>query len=652
MPPVRKTRSQTAKEARKTALAQRKGSLANPLPYDVNEQARTLVEKEKRVYEDANRTLKNTIRRAYKNYLGIYDEPLDQYTQRRKIFTPLTHDIVDGVSKPVSISSKAIKIVPMTEQSRAKAKALNMMLPYFFQLIDFDGFLEEFKQRVVWLGTSISVQDWLYEEMEEATSTDATTKQLNDFAEQDEKEIKKEQKTRKVKSDRPRIRMVNPMDVFLPATAESITWAIRNASVIVRSTATLESIQSNPLYNDAVKASITGRYIDASFTVEDSTSLNRYSMGGYGAGEAKVQAGSAYASSGAANVISIYERYGKIPKSWLTNKQEDAFKMIDGRITCAASGPGENVLETLCVTASPFGEYGPFEDCRFSLIPNRYYGEGIGERLIAYQMWHNEIVNNRRNNEILVQHKMFIYRKGKVDPKQFFARPGGGIAVEDMNDVSPLVTPDVAASSFNEDTYIISAAQRLAGVALTPLQKKATATEIENIQANSNLTSNELMRALERYLERLVLHHLIPLLKRYFKEKRIIPVDIGADDLTVLDTYNGYAPFDSQMMGEQRFIFIDDPSIFDGEFAVTVDIESTGTNKAQKVAAITNLISLASKVQNAGLNIPNAVKKIAELSGIHDDRLFEAPAAAMPTGMTSPNLVQPNAPPGPQPMTL
>jgi len=628
------------KEAKKRVIASKKSTQADPLPFDVYDQAKKLIQQEKSGYDDSNRSLKSTIKRAYKNYLGVLDEPYDPYTRRRKIATPLTHDIVDSISKPVRVSSSSIKIVPITNESRGKAKLLNMVLPYFFQEMGFDEFLDQFKHRCAWLGTSISVQDWEYEEVDQLKSDDPTTETLLGFA--DQEETKK--KTRVVKRDRPRIRYVNPLDVFLPATALSLSDAVKNASVILRSVQTVDSIQANPAYSNEAKAAIKGKYIDGASTDQDSRSMNQYGLSGYENGVNKSGQGFTY-DRVSTPVTAIYERYGKIPKSWITGKEEDALIKVDGIISAAGDGDGESDFRILSVRLSPFGDYGPFEDCRFSVIPQRYFGEGVGERLIPYQVWHNEIVNNRRNNELLVQHRMFIYRKGKVDPSQFFSRPGGGIGVEDMTDVQPLQMPDIAASSFNEDNYIVAAAQRLAGTVLTPLQKSATATEVQNVQAQANLTSNEFVKSLEGYLERLVLNHMIPLLKKFFAGNKTIPITIPKDELTMLDTFNGYAPFESGLLGDERFLIVNDGSIFDGDFAVTVDIEATGMNKSQQVAAITNLIVLGSKIQNTGFNVQAAFKKIAELSGIYDDRLFEAAQPIAPTGATAPPSLMSVAPP-------
>lgn len=634
---TKKTTTKTKKsqsELEAQVLYTKKGSALNPSTNDVMQQAATLIQYEKRAYEDSTRSIKSSLKKAYKNYLGIFDQPYDSYTKRKKIFSPLTHDIVDSISKPVQITAKSIKFLPLTEESRGKAKLLNMLMPYFFQSMDFDKHIETFKHRVAMLGTQVSLVDWLYQEDETAADNDPTEELLMGLPETK----KPKTKTKKVVQDRPRITNLDIMDLFLPATAESIQWAVENASVIYRDVCTADDIRRNPMYDEQVRGSIQGRTIVSTAT-DDSTSLMKYSMSGFaGPGAAKtMQSGETEKLSNP--VVARYRRFGKVPKSWITGDEKDALISIDAIIDAVAEDSTEYNFRTLCVRPSPFGAKGPFVDCRFNILPKRYYGEGIAERLIPYQIWHNEIINNRRNNEMIVQHRMFITKKGKVDTRQLFARPGGAIEVENPStDIVPLPTPDISGSSFGEDNYILSGAQRLAGVAMTPINKKATATEINNIQANANITSNEYMKALENYLEALVLHQLVPLLKRYFTSDKAIPVSMSVKETEQLDTFNGYQPFTSDEASSVRFLLVDDPSLFDGEFAVTVDIEGSGQNRAQQAAVLTQMMTLASKIEGANMNLPAAFRKLAELSGITDDRLFQDPAPTAPTGVTNPQV--------------
>lgn len=611
---------------------QRQGTDLNPVPPDVFQQAQSLVIAEKRAYEDSNRMLKQTVTRAYKNYTGVFDQPVDPYTRRPKIFTPLTHTVVDSITKPVKVDARSIKILPITEESRGKAKVLNMVLPYFLQQTGFDDMMSLFVHRLGLFGAQVTVQDWEYREEETVTENEPTSKTLLGFPDAE----KQSTKTTKVIIDRPRIRLVNVLDIFCPATAETLPWAVKNASVILRSVVNLVDVQGNPTYNRDVVSQLTGWTFVAE-NIDDSTALNKYGMAGYANKSTNKSTWASELESTKNPFITIYTRFGRIPKSWVTGKKEDQLIMVPGIIDCASNNGQGSDVQVLSVRLSPFGEYGPFEEAHYNKLPNRWMGEGVAERLIPLQVWQNEIVNSRRNNELLVQQRMFKYKKGSVDPSQLYSRPAGGIPVENMADLEWMPTPDVAQSSFAEDSAIESSAQRLAGAALTPVQKKLTATEAQTIQANSGLTYNEIRDTIEAYLERLVTHHIIPLMQRYFESGKTIPIEMPISELEMLDTFNGYPPMMTEAIGRERFLLVDDGSVFQGDFAVTADIEAATTSKEAQAAALTRTVEMASKIQNAGMNFKAAFRKIAELQGIVDSRLFEDASPAMPTGVTNAN---------------
>ena len=631
-----------------TVTNKRESSEVSPMPHDLFQYAANLVSSEKTKYEMNSMGLRKTLQRAYKNYLMVYDQPYDPYTKRKKIFTPLTHNIVDAVSKPIKVTGKAIKVTPITNTSKGASKILNMVLPYFFQQMGFESIMKDVAHRTAWMGKVVTVQDWYYEENEIDDENEATTQIKLGFA-------FKEKTTGKVKqiiTDRPRIRLINLLDLYIDVTAESIPWAIRNSSVILRSLIPLADIQANPLYDDEVKANLNGSTIEASdnYGVQGT---NKYAGAGFQSGEVK---STNYSESEKGNVpfVELFERYGMIPKSWITGKPEDELINVPGIITAVTSEKGE-VMQTLNIRMSPFGTYGPFEECNFNHLPNRWYGEGLGELLVPLQTAHNEIVNIRRNNELIIQNRMYLYRKGKVDPSQFFSRPGGGIAVQDMGDVQPMPTPDIAPSSFAEDQYILQQAQAIAGIALTPSSKKMTASETNNIQANANMTYSELQGRMEEYLEKLLLNHLIPLLRKFFTEKKTIPIELPVKEMNMLDTYNGYEPFQTDLLGDTRFLFIDSPKVFDGDFLVSVDIDGGETTRMSQVQGLDAAMAMASKIQNSGLNMQMAFRKRLELVGIVDDRLFEDQQPLIPTGITAPPQApqmpaMPNIPQGAAPM--
>ena len=617
------------------ALEARQGTDLNPTPANVFDEASKLVETEKTEYENASLGIRETIKRAYKNYLGIFDNPYDKNTGRKKIFTPLTHEACDSVSKTITFSEEMIRAKPITREAAGKARVINMTFPYWWRQMDLNRLFPRFSKYLAIFGTQVTVQDWYYEEMEVEDSNDPDVKVLmaKGFV---RKEKTPANKMRVVTKDQPRVRLIPLLDLYVPFTAESLAWACKNASVILRTTQNISQIQANPRYDDETKAILKGQ-LSSSGDEMNNDSLEKYNSGSFGSNSPTSRStGSSNNWKQAEPFCEIFERYGMIPKSWITHDVKDAMIMVPGIITCVRdSGQKYRILS---VRASRFGAEGPFEEAWYNKLPGRWYGEGLAERLIGLQTWHNEIVNTRRNNEIIVQNRMYKYKKGVgINPNDLRSRPGGGIAVQNMDDLMPLDVPDVASSSFNEDTAIKQDAQRLTG---TPKMPTTRLTQVQTgaLAQETIETKSEIMDSIEDYLERVFNRHIFPLLKKFFTGGSTITIEMPENMIKMLDTLNGYEPFVSESLGRERHLLIPDSSIFDGDTAIIADVETTAGGAGAKVQALMNAITLASKIQNSGMNVANAFQKLMDLIGIHDARLFESAEAPMASGVRQPSM--------------
>ena len=494
--------------------------------------------------------------------------------------------------------------------------------------------LPRFSHYLTLLGTEVTVQDWYYEEIEVADINEPDVKVLLAKGFVRKEQVK--EKWRIVKTDRPRVRKVNLLDLYVPFTAESLAWACRNASVILRTTETIDEVRSNPAYDESARAKLAGSKMSSGDTY-NSEALDQYNGASHsGTSPASKTLGSSTSFRQERPFVEIFTRFGMLPKSWLTHKPEDSGKMVPAIVTCGLDSSGN--METLSVRASRFGAEGPFEEAWFNKLPNRWYGEGVGERLIGLQIWHNEIVNMRRNNELVTQNRMFKYKKGAgVNPNDFRSRPGGGIGVKEMDDVMPLEVPDVSSSSFQEDATILQAAQRLAGVPQMPT-RRLTEVQTSALAQEGAETKNEIAVALEDYLERVFNRHVIPLLKRFFPGDLEIPVELPESMLKMMDTLNGYEPFLSESIGRERSLLINDGTLYDGNFAIIADVETNAGGRNAKVQTLINIVTLATKLQNSGMNFSNAFRKICDMSGIVDERLFEDAQAPVPSGVKNASM--------------
>lgn len=116
----------------------------------IEEEIISLVFEEKQSWEDATCfvtdkiafQMRNLIRQLRKNYYGIFDEPIDPTTGRKKVWIPLTRFIVDTAVKNIDLDTKDInfisrypKAVRMTSLLRSAIKK-DLDASYFGERLD------------------------------------------------------------------------------------------------------------------------------------------------------------------------------------------------------------------------------------------------------------------------------------------------------------------------------------------------------------------------------------------------------------------------------------------------------------------------------------------------------------------------------------
>ena len=83
---------------------------------NIEQEAINLVREEKTLWEDATAfitdkvayQMRNLIRQLRKNYYGVFDEPIDPTTGRKKIWIPLTESLVEATVKNIDLDTKDI----------------------------------------------------------------------------------------------------------------------------------------------------------------------------------------------------------------------------------------------------------------------------------------------------------------------------------------------------------------------------------------------------------------------------------------------------------------------------------------------------------------------------------------------------------------
>ena len=249
-------------------------------------------------------------------------------------------------------------------------------------------------------------------------------------------------------------------------------------------------------------------------------------------------------SEGAPPLAKIYERWGEIPKDWITQNPSDIDKWVDGVIIASAfkseNGKDEIALiHKIDYNQNPL-KLKPYEECWLRRVPNRFWGRGIPEQLRHLQEWLNTVVNIRRDelmNKLAGKYKI---RKGSGITKQMIQslKAGGGITVDELDDIAELSEKDVQVSAYREPAEVWEMAQRVTGATDVPSQPGMEPTTAV-IQARTARSVTGLVQEnIGLFLERLFKRGVIPLIVKDLKEGEILKITGETEDLRIIrDTY-------------------------------------------------------------------------------------------------------------------
>ena len=93
--------------------------------------------------------MRNVLKQARKNFFGIFDEPDDPVTGRKKIWVPLTEWVVENVVKNIDIDTKDIHVEPMKPEASVSAEMFNFILRNKLEKAGFGKTLNANNQNIV-----------------------------------------------------------------------------------------------------------------------------------------------------------------------------------------------------------------------------------------------------------------------------------------------------------------------------------------------------------------------------------------------------------------------------------------------------------------------------------------------------------------------
>lgn len=570
-------------------------------------QAADIVAKEKTSFEEASREMRETLRKVFRNYTSQFDQKKTKYTKREKVFIPLTELSVNHISNKTQVEVDAITLTPTTESSMGQTKVMEPWLKAKLNSINFPELMDDITHYKDLFGTVVTVQDWEYEK--EIAYSEVSKKDLDLADEGESKTASKVTKTEKVKKDCFRVKIFPLLDIYVDPTAESLQDKAK--PVILRTVNTLEDVKKNKLYSNTEDLVAMTEIGDT----YNSTSLNRYITGQQTVPISDVEQ------------VELFHRYGPIKLSWVTGDENDT-EMVEGIITVAQ---GSQSMKTIAIRLSPF-KHGnrPFEEDWYEKVPGRWYGRGVGEKLIHLQRALNENFNRRIDNAEVLQNKMFKVRRGaNVDPRDLISRAGGSIKVDDIkNDIEELQHSDISQSSYKDEEVINEVAQKLLGMfdiafgGGTP--DSATEAAIQN--RNSGTTFAAVKRRTQNYIARLITRQLIPLMVQFIDQDEV-PVEGHAEDFAEMDQMNGVDMEMAKELGGYRFFKITDTKPFDVAYDVKVEIDESGmSNKAIRIQQLKETIAMVASTPPRPDGTPTIKVDIDELvQGLLSLQGFDSP---------------------------
>src|SRR5690606_10649425 len=143
---------------------------------------------------------------------------------------------------------------------------------------------------------------------------------------------------------------------------------------------------------------------------------------------------------------------------------------------------------------NPYWRHGkkPYVMASYEPLPNELYGLSAVQIIADLSDELNTLRNQRIDNVSLVLNRMWKKRRSaEVDESELVSRPGGGIELDNLDDLVPLETPDVTASSYHEEVVVKqdmeSALGTTAIVRGADPARRETATEIMQKNANAGI---------------------------------------------------------------------------------------------------------------------------------------------------------------------
>lgn len=456
------------------------------VPSDIEREAIKLVDGERVAWESTVAfvtdrvafNMKNLIRQLRKSWWGVFDEPIDPQTGRKKIWVPLIESTGETIVKNIDLDTKDVNFRAKKPSAIKLTALVRSIVRNYLDKMRFGEKLDELETIIARDGTCV----W--------------------------KTIEKKNDKGEYECD---VQIVDLQNIYIDPTTPNIQEAFRFT-------------ERGILYPDEFKA-MKG-WINTE-NIKGTEGLPRND--GFFRNQAN--------TLGTVKSRDFWESYGKYPKFLLTGIEDDRKELLDLHIVVSgleAGNPRVHKIES-------YKGFKPYEEAWYAKVPGRWYGKGVAEKLMMLQLWINTVVNIRINRSYVQQLGLFKIRRGSGITPQMISRLGanGAVVVNSQDDLQQFVMQEASASSYKDEDTVQTWAQRVTSAFETvtgeqlPSETSATATALQSHAATSQfvLVKEQIGMFLQRWLER----HAMPTIFKNITKGDLIAMALEDDELLAWD---------------------------------------------------------------------------------------------------------------------
>jgi hypothetical protein len=548
------------------------------------------------VTDNVKYQMKEIVQKSRKNYLGKFDEPLDEITGKKKIFVPLTEDMVETFVKNIDLDSADINIKTTNPNGYSAAVILRYLLNYFMRRNYFGELLNDMIRLFCTDGTIV-------------------IKTLKNYS-------------KKIKSQVVKNKIVDTTNFFIDPQEDNIQDA---GSVIERNVLKVSEAKEYPWDNlDYLKGFNNISKINSIYGINSATNSEvPYSE--------------------------VYERWGDLPGRLIPGYKGNKNDWVPSIVIVSNIYRGP-VVHKVIINEKGIK---PYEECRFRKVFGRWHGRGIGEILATLQSYLNEVINLRLNKARISQIGLFKVRKGSGITQQLLSSlvSGGVVPVTRMDDIQELATSDVKGSSYNDEENAYRWGQRTTGAwdvgrgESLPSSMPATTAVIQErgMRSGMDLVQENLGMFLSRLFER----HIIPLMLETIKDEEVISIVGSPEELKEIDKNYVNNVINKQILNhliknkefpkpdfiehlrglyeenlkkfqKTRYFKVKKKMLEGWQYEVQVFVTGESFNKAVMVQQLNEMLLGYSKLPGANLDIDAIMKEILDLMGLGGSRFIKS----------------------------